>query len=181
MKAPERVETRRVILRRPSAEDADAIFARYANDADVTRWLGWPRHKAVDATRAFLQLSDADWARWPAGPYLVEARGDGVLLGSTGFGFETPHRAATGYAFAKDAWGKGYATEALQAVVDIAGAVGVVRLYALCHVDHSASWRVLEKCGFTREGVLRRHTVFPNFRADDPCDVFCYALTFMGG
>jgi len=106
----------------------------------------------------------------------VESRADGVLLGSTVFGFETPYRAATGYVFAKDAWGKGYATEALRAVVDIARGVGLVRLYALCHVENPASWRVLEKCGFAREGVLQRHSEFPNLKADDPCDVLCYAL-----
>ena len=163
-------------MRRPRPEDADAIFARYANDADVTRLLGWPRHESVDATRAFVEFSDAEWGRWPAGPYLVESRADDGLLGGTGFGFETPYRAAKGYVFAKDAWGKGYATEALRAVVDIARGVGLVRLYALCHVENPASWRVLEKCGFAREGVLRRHCVFPNLKADDPCDVLCYAL-----
>lgn len=31
-----------------------------------------------------------------------------------------------------------------------------------------ASWRVLEKCGFAREGVLQRHSEFPNLKADDP-------------
>jgi ribosomal-protein-alanine N-acetyltransferase len=174
--APERVETRRLILRRPRREDADTIFARYASDADVTRLLGWPRHESADATRAFVEFSDAEWARWPAGPYLVESRADGGLLGGTGFGFETPYRAATGYVFAKDAWGKGYATEALRAVVDIARGVGLVRLYALCHVENAASWRVLEKCGFAREGVLQRHCEFPNLKPDDPCDVLCYAL-----
>jgi ribosomal-protein-alanine N-acetyltransferase len=50
VKAPEQVETDRLILRRPRRRDADAIFARYANDPEVTRWLGWPRHASVDAT-----------------------------------------------------------------------------------------------------------------------------------
>jgi ribosomal-protein-alanine N-acetyltransferase len=176
VKAPERVETRRLILRKPRREDAETIFARYANDAEVTRLLGWPRHESVDATRGFVEFSDAEWARWPAGPYLVEQRPGGELVGSTGLGFETPRRAATGYVFAKDAWGKGFATEALGAVVDVAQRVGVVRLYALCHVENAASFRVLEKCGFAREGVLRRHSDFPNLGAGDPCDVLCYAL-----
>ena len=78
--------------------------------------------------------------------------------------------------FAKDAWGKGYATEALRAIVDVARTIGVVRLYALCHTEHVVSSRVLEKCGFAREGVFRRHTEFPNLRPGEPADVFCYAL-----
>ncbi len=176
MKAPEHVQTTRLLLRKPRAEDAASIFECYASDAAVTRFLSWPRHASVDDTRAFLQFSDAEWERWPAGPYLVESRETGRLLGGTGLAFEDAHRAATGYVFASSAWGRGFATESLRAIVDIARSVGVIRLYALCHADHAASWRVLEKSGFTREGLLRRHSEFPNLRPGEPCDVLCYAL-----
>jgi RimJ/RimL family protein N-acetyltransferase len=176
VRAPEQFETRRLLLRRPRAADAEAIFARYASDRDVTRFLSWPRHVSIEQTREFLNLSDAEWARWPAGPYLVESREDGRLLGGTGFAFETRHRTATGYVFAKDVWGKGYATETVEGVVTIAGHLGLIRLYALCYVEHVPSWRVLEKCGFRREGILRRHSEFPNLKPGEPLDVFCYAL-----
>ena len=176
-KAPERIETERLVLRRPVAGDAEAIFRRYASDTQVTRHLSWPTHRSTADTRAFLEFSDAEWHRWPAGPYLVLSRPDHQLLGGTGLAFETGFRAATGYVLAQEAWGKGYATEALQAMVGLARTLGVRRLYALCHPDNRASRRVLEKCGFTREGTLRRHTEFPNL-AIEPCDVFCYALIF---
>ena len=173
--APERVETDRLVLRRPAVADADAIFARYANDPDVTRLLGWPQHNVIDDTRAFIQFSDAEWHTWPAGPYLIEARDSGILIGSTGLGFETTQRAMTGYVLARDAWGHGYATEALRAIVVIATSVGVRRLYALCHPEHEASSRVLQKCSFICEGTLRQHTVFPNLGLGQPSDIFCYA------
>ena len=176
MKALERIETARLVLQRPRMTDLEAIFTRYANDPDVTRFMSWPRHRSLADTQAFLTFSDAEWNRWPAGPYLVRSRADGVLLGSTGLGFETRYRASTGYVLAKDAWGKGYATEALQAIVETARAVGTRRLYAICHTEHPASWRVLEKCGFLREGVLHRYTEFPNLRRGELFDVFCYAL-----
>ena len=101
-----------------------------------------------------------------------------VLCGATGLSFETPERAMTGYVLARDAWGQGYATEALQAMIDLAPGCGVRRLYAICHTAHAASVRVLEKCGFAREGVLRRHSIFPNLSPDEPSDVLCYAFTF---
>ncbi len=172
---PERIETARLVLRRPHPTDADAIFARYAGDPEVTRFLSWPTHRSLDDTLAFLEFSDAEWARWPAGPYLIESRADGLLLGSTGLAFETAYRAATGYVLARDAWGMGYATEALGAMVALARGLGVRRLYALCHPDHAASWRVLEKCGFLREGVLRRYAEFPSLRPGQPEDSLCYA------
>jgi ribosomal-protein-alanine N-acetyltransferase len=176
MRAPERVETTRLRLRKPVPADAEAIFARYASDPEVTRFLSWARHRSLAETRAFLEFSEAEWARWPAGPYLVESREDGALLGGTGFGFETASRASTGYVLAKDAWGRGYATEALRAVVFLARGMGIRRLYALCHPDHAASWHVLEKCGFCREGILRRHSEFPNLSPGEPCDALCYAV-----
>ena len=178
MRAPERLETDRLVLRKPLPGDANAIFARYASDREVTHFLGWPRHEVMHQTRAFLELSDTEWEKWPAGPYLVESREDGTLLGGTGFAFETPHRAATGYVFARDAWGRGYATETLGAIVGVASDVGLRRLYALCHPEHPASWRVLEKCGFIREGTLHSYVELPNLRAGEPCDVLCYARIF---
>src|SRR5262249_10452964 len=63
---------------------------------------------------------------------------------------------------ARAAWGNGYATEALTVIVDIAKGLGVVRLYALCHPDHPASARVLEKCGFRLEQRLEQFAEFPN-------------------
>ena len=176
MKAPERIETARLVLRRPRVADAEAIFARYAADAEVTRFVGWPAHRTADDTRAFLAFSDAQWACWPAGPYLVHAREGDALLGSTGLAFETSWRAMTGYVFARDAWGRGFATEALRAMVETARAVGVQRLYALCHTGHRPSWHVLEKAGLEREGVLRRYCEFPNLQPGEPLDVFCYAI-----
>jgi len=176
IQAPERIETERLVLRKPRLEDAAAVFDRYAGNRDVTRYLGWPRHESVDATRAFLEFSEAEWKRWPAGPYLIETREGGLLLGSSGLAFATPRRAATGYVLAKDAWGKGYATEALRAVVEVARGVGVIRLYALCHVEHAPSSRVLEKCGFAREGTLRRYAEFPNLSPGVPLDTLCYSI-----
>lgn len=178
MQAPERLETARLILRRPVIADARVIFERYATDPEVTRWLGWPRHTEVGQTEAFVAFSDAEWARAPAGPYLILRRADGVLLGGTGFAFETPWRAGTGYVLARDAWGRGYATEATRAICDLAPTLGLQRLQTYCHVDHAASAHVLDKCGFVREGVLRRHTVFPNCGTDDPLDVLSYARTW---
>ena len=162
MKGPERFGTNRLVLRKPTFADAEAVFIRYASDPEVTRYLGWPRHQSVDDTKAFLNFSDAEWSRWPAGPYLIESHSGHKLLGSTGLAFEAPSRAVTGYVLARDAWGKGYATEALTAIVEIAEGLGVIQLYALCHPDHPTSARVLEKCGFRLEKRLEQFAEFPN-------------------
>jgi [ribosomal protein S5]-alanine N-acetyltransferase len=168
------IETERLLLKPPTHEDTRAIFERYASDADVTRYLGWPKHTSVQDTQAFVGFSLSEWARWGVGPFLAFDRESGTLLGGSGLVMETADRAATGYVFARDAWGKGYATESLRAMIALAAEFKVARVYALCHVDHKASYRVLVKCGFQREGVLPRHLVFPNL-SSEPLDVFRYA------
>jgi RimJ/RimL family protein N-acetyltransferase len=175
LKAPEELGTERLQLRRPKPADAEAILARYASDPEVTRFLSWPTHRTVSDTLAFVAYSEGEWQRWPGGPYLIFSKEDGRLLGGTGFAFETPFRASTGYVLAQDAWGRGYAREALRALVDLAPHLGLRRLYAVCYVEHAASARVLEACGFEREGVLRSCFEFPNLTPEEPLDVFCYA------
>ena len=171
-------ETARLLFRAPGPADAQAIFERYAADPEVTRYMSWPCHTSVEDTKAFVAFSMAEWRRWPAGPLLAFSRATGQLLGSAGLVMESADCSATGYVFARDAWGQGYATEALGAMVDLAAELRVVRLYAMCHTDHRASWRVMEKCGFSREGILPRHLVFPNLSAE-PHDVFSYARTLV--
>lgn len=175
MDAPEIITTDRLLLRKPIGEDASDIFERYSNDPDVTRFLAWPTHNSIDDTRAFLEFSNAEWDRWPAGPYLICSLADGSLLGSTGLAFEAPFRATTGYVLAKDSWGLGYATEALIAMRETAADLGVVRLYAMCHPEHRPSRHVLEKGGFEFEGTLRRFSEFPNLHAGVAEDVVSYA------
>jgi [ribosomal protein S5]-alanine N-acetyltransferase len=174
MKAPPLVETPRLVLAAPTAADAELIFQRYASNDDVTRYLGWPRHRAVEDTQRFLAFSAVQWEREGAGPYLIWARADGQLLGSTGLGLEPGAQAITGYVLATDAWGKGYATEALSAVVEVATDIGVRRLYAVCHTQHRASWRVLEKCGFEQDRGWNRCLEFPNLAVGKAQDVLCY-------
>jgi ribosomal-protein-alanine N-acetyltransferase len=178
MKGPARVVTERLILVRPESADALEVFERYASDPEVTRCLGWPRHLSVGDTEAFLTYSDSEWDRWPAGPYLIRRRTDGLLLGGTGFGFASPDEAVTGYVLARDAWGQGYATEALTAMLDVARAVGLRRLYALVHPEHRASWRVLEKCGFVRDVNWTQQVEFPNLAPGVPQDVHRYGVSF---
>lgn len=182
MDAPHQLRTPRLLLRVPEDTDAEAIFARYASDEEVTRFVSWPRHRSLGDTRAFLSFSTEAWERWPCGPLLICKNPGGALLGTTGIHFETPYRASTGFVLARDAWGQGYASEALEALVILAPRLGVRRLYALCHAQHEAAARVLEKGGFTLEGTLRQHQGYPNLglpqQQEQPSDVRCYARVF---
>jgi len=79
-----------------------------------------------------------------------------------------PESAVTGYVLARDAWGRGYATEGLRAMVGLATDLRIIELRALCHPDNGASIHVLEKCGFQRGGTVKE--LFPNLNPDTPVD-----------
>ena len=178
MRAPEVFETARLLIRRPAMADADDIFRRYASDPEVTRFLSFRCHSDVAQTQAFIEFSDAEWNRWPAGPYLILSREDGRLLGGTGFSFETSSRSSTGYVLARDAWGRGVATETLDALVRLAPSIGLERLAAICHPAHRASAHVLRKCGFVLEGTLRRYAEYPNLVPGIALDSLSFARVF---
>jgi len=177
MKQTEPIETERLILRKPAADDAELIFRRYAGDPEVTRYLSWPTHRRLAATEAFLAWSDEDWARWPAGSYLIFERADPTrLLGGTGLAFQSPTIAVTGYVLARDAWGQGFATETLEAMVKVARRTGVRHLVAVCHPGHRPSARVLEKCGFVLDSGRRDKFEFPNLKPKKLWSVLTYIL-----
>ena len=176
-RAPAELSTDRLLLMRPASADVDEIFKRYAADEEVTRFLAWPRHRTPEDTRSFLAFSDADWERWGAGPYLIRRRTGGTLLGSTGFAFRTSDDVLTGYVLARDAWGMGYASEALNAMCRVAARLALPRLAAFCHPHHERSRRVLEKCGFTRATEPSQLLEFPNLAPGEPQPVLRYVRT----
>ena len=175
-RAPQRWESSRLLLTPPALTDARDIFARYASDEDVTRYLSWPRHRTVADSEAFVQSSLDEWSRCPAGPYLIRDRRDGSLIGSTGlYAVSEDACAMTGYVLAREVWGRGYATEALTAMLQIAALMGLEELSAFCHAEHKASIRVLEKCGFSRDAGVIPPMSFPNLPVAAPQSVVRYS------
>ena len=73
-----------------------------------------------------------------------------------------------GYSLARPLWGRGLVTEAARAVVAYGFAeLGLARIQAFADIRNVGSWRVMEKLGMQREGVLRSHRVVHDERTDD--------------
>ena len=70
----------------------------------------------------------------------------------------------------RDAWGHGYAQEAMRTVIAFAAAGGLRKLTARTHLGNRRSDQLLEKLGFTEEGLLRGHILRDGERRD--CRVF---------
>jgi RimJ/RimL family protein N-acetyltransferase len=143
------LETKRLALRAPQLEDAKMVAA-LANDrriAENTARIPHP-YKVADA-ESF--ISGANRSGGEA-VFLVTLR-DKTVIGACGIMFheEAPE---LGYWLGVPHWGKGYATEALHALIDYAFTkLGHDALQAGARVTNPASRRVLEKCGFQWTGV----------------------------
>ena len=168
--APVTIATARLVLRRLTPSDAEAIFT-YAGDPAATRYMSWPMHRALDDTRRYIEFALSHWEHHGVGAYLIERQG--AVIGSTGLDPLGGERAVTGYILARAAWGWGYATEACRAMMELGRSLAFSRIEAQCHVDHLASARVLEKSGMRFEGILPRQIVLPNL-SDEPQDVRLY-------
>jgi [ribosomal protein S5]-alanine N-acetyltransferase len=173
------IQTERLELHPPCESDAAEIFARYAADSRVTKYLSWPPHQSIEDTLAYLRTTAQAMADRKLETWLIRLRSSGQLLGSIGYG-RNGHRSDLGYCLARDAWGQGYATEATCAVSATCLAEPAIwRLQAICELQNIASARVLEKNGFALEGTLRRCVIFPNL-GSEPRDVLCFSKVRSG-
>ena len=175
VKPPEILETTRLFLRLPFLEDSEAIFGKYAQDPEVTKFLIWRPHQTVHVTREFIRRCMQCWQVGTAFPWVVVRKDDDELVGMLELRIE-PFRADLGYVIARQYWGNGYATEITKSVIKWAILQeNIYRVWATCDTENLASARVLEKAGMQREGILRRYIIHPNI-SDQPRDSYCYAV-----
>ena len=175
MRPPETIETDRLLLRKPRPDDAEVIFAAYAQDPEVTRYLTWAPHTHLCQTEVFIASRIRAWETGEAFEWVITRRGDDTALGMIALHVQDC-KADLGYVLAKPHWGQGLVPEAAGALVDWALAQPeLYRVWAVCDVDNPASARVMEKCGMSYEGTLKRWLRRPN-RAE-PVDCLCYAIT----
>ena len=173
---PDRFETARLILRPIARGDALAVFAGYAQDPQVVRYLSWRPHRRLAETEAYIDrclMAPATRAR----TYALVTRAEDRLVGAFELRQPEPHRLDCGYVLARPFWGRGLMTEALlEAARWAINQPDIWRIGAVCDVDNLASARVMEKAGLVREGILHRWLVRPNLcRA--PRDCVSYALS----
>ncbi|KPK13456.1 MAG: hypothetical protein AMJ62_15175 [Myxococcales bacterium SG8_38] len=173
---PEELETIRLLLRRPTPEDAEAAFEAYASDPKITHYLAWKAHTSPAQTREFFyQIVDAWDLRMGHRMWLIERKEDRAVLGAIGCTV-TFHRVEVGFALGSRFWGQGYMPEALERVCEAAFEdPRIFRVQALCDEENAQSARVMQKVGMTCEGRLRRYGHHPN-RSDTPRDCFIYSL-----
>jgi len=175
LRPPATFATARLVARQPRVDDAAVVFASYAGDPEVTRYLNWRAYDRIEPLEVFLRESVANWAKGTGHfAWMLCLKGTDTPIGSIGVTQEEGGRAVFGYVLAKRFWGHGFAAEALAFLVDWALAQPTVhRAWAYCDTANPASVRVMEKAGMVREGVLRRWHVCPNLGPEPRDCVVC--------
>ncbi|HEY2346100.1 MAG TPA: GNAT family protein [Xanthomonadaceae bacterium] len=170
---PQHIACEGFVLREWRASDADALVI-HANDPQVARCLGerFPHPYALDDAHLFIAHAlHASSER----AYAIEINGEacGGIGVQPGEGVER-HSAELGYWLGRSYWGEGIATAAVRAIVPHAlRELRLYRLQARVFADNPASMRVLERCGFAHESVLRRLVV----KGERLLDMHVYAIT----
>jgi [ribosomal protein S5]-alanine N-acetyltransferase len=145
---------------RPWREGDEPSLVRHADNYEIWRRLrdGFPH----PYTRA-----DAEW--WiafakqqdPQTHFAIEVRGEAT--GGIGLELRSDverRSAEMGYWLGQDFWGRGIITAAVQALTRYGfETLDLTRIFAVPFTSSSASIRVLEKCGYVREGTMRRSAI----------------------
>ncbi|MFT3774407.1 MAG: GNAT family protein [Minicystis sp.] len=153
------LETPRLLLRAPVTNDAGDLLA-LRGDAEITRYQMIEAPPDIDAARAQINRWRKRFELRAEVRWIITAREDGAFVGISAYSFFVPplDRGHVVYEVARRAWGRGLATEALAAMVAWGHEqAGLNRIEAVVVPGNVASARVLEKVGFTEEGLMRAY------------------------
>jgi len=154
------IETERLVLRALRMSDAPAIERCCAPFEMAMMMLTVPHPYPPGAAEKFVS-DQLEKARSGSADRIFAGtlKSSGELVATVGLRVDAPHRnAELGYWVAMEHWGKGYASEMAEALVQHGFAtMELHRIHAGFYTHNPASGRVLEKAGFRPEGVRRQH------------------------
>ena len=170
------LESDRLILRRFVMDDAQAIYDNWASDSEVTKFLMWPTHENVEATRKILsdwtsQYYKDDFYIWaitikengdsPGGSISVVDKDDRIKM------------VHIGYCIGRQWWNQGMISEAFGLTISyLFNEVQVNRIATRHDPRNPASGKVMQKCGLKYEGMQRE----ADWNNQGICDASMYAI-----
>jgi ribosomal-protein-alanine N-acetyltransferase len=165
------LETERLTLRALRSDDATEVH-RLMSDPEVMAHWDISAIEDPDLTDTIVASQVKAAGEGAAHYWAITRTADGVFLGLADLSDIDPwhHRAEIGFMLGRDAWGQGYAREAMGAVTTFAASLGLKRLSARTHVGNRRSEALLAKLGFKQEGYLRGHIQRDGERRD--CRLF---------
>lgn len=149
-------------MRQIVPEDVEYFYTYITNDdvkkflseSDIPKTLEQAGKELMYWGRLFNIRSSIYWA--------IGLKSNGRIIGTGGFNYwnREQRRAEISYDMARDYWGKGYATAVVKSMIDFAFSnMNIKRIQATVAIHNIASIRVLEKAGFTKEGLMSNYGV----------------------
>ena len=146
------LRTERLLLRRYRPEDAAELYREFGTAPDMVRYSGWNPYATPEMARETVRGFISRYGDGRVYGWALD--GDGVLVGTIGAYDPRDDRIEVGFSIARACWGRGYATEALRAVLEyLTENEGVACVTAWCAAENAGSRRVLEKAGMHLAGV----------------------------
>jgi RimJ/RimL family protein N-acetyltransferase len=155
------VETKRLRLRPLREKDALAFFDMWS-DPETVRYFSFPPMKGVEQAQMRIADKLQSSSNGKSVIFVIESKDSGEVLGDCGMhnGESRCQRAEIGYCLARQHWGRGYMTEAVDALIEYGfNKVGLRRIEAGIDPRNVPSIHLAERLGFRREGYLREHWV----------------------
>ena len=156
----EYMETERLILRRFTMEDAEAMYRNWASDDNVTKYLTWPSHSNISVTKSVLEEWISNYSRKDYYQWAVILKENGPEpIGCIGVNsyIDKVKMAHIGYCIGRQWWHRGITSEALKCILDfLFDKVGALRVESRHDPRNKHSGAVMKKCGMKYEGILRQ-------------------------
>lgn len=152
------LHTKRLYLRKMKVADASSLF-RIWSDPDVTKFMNISSFTSENQAKDMIELLDGLAQSNEAIRFSIIELESTEIIGSCGYNtLDFEHaKAEIGYDIAQAFWGKGYATEAINSLVEHAfTTLALNRIEAKVHPENVNSIKVLQKLNFTFEGTLRQ-------------------------
>ena len=162
------LSTARLHLRALRQSDDAALFL-VTSDPEVMRFWDWPEHGSPTITTAYVAALLEEVSAGKAHYWAICLGSEGRVIGTCDLSEIDEHhrRAEVGFMVAREYWGKGYAFEAVQTVIEYAvKSTSIERFSARTHAGNQRSAVLLRRLGFELEGTLRGYVKRDGVRRD---------------
>lgn len=176
-----RIETDRLIVRPLCMDDLAGMYAM-DSDAEVHRYVGGKPTQHIEDEARVIEMVMKQYEELGIGRWAVIEKATGTFAGWTGFKRITEpvngfvNHLDFGYRFARQYWGKGFATESgvasLRYGID---KMGLMDIHAMTDVNNAASRHVLEKLGFEFRGIFAYDSAAGWREPGEPATWYSYA------
>lgn len=158
-KGTKTIKTDRLALRKFTLEDVQKVFDNWTSDPEVSKYARQQSHISVDETQQYISDLMSEYQNTTNYYWAIALLDSNAPIGRINItGMNQPiESVCISFMIGQKFWNKGYITEALSSVLKFFfEEVGVNRIEGRNDVQNPASEKVMIKCGFQYEGLLRQ-------------------------